>query len=114
MAQKRAVQIAVISLRDLGVGDQVVVEVGPAHRMDVVVGHDPELVLDLASDVVALLLDCTRRRAGVVEVEVDLGVRRHPEFGEQVVDHRGAVGIQDLALDGADPPPRSGRARCRR
>ena len=28
---------------------------------------------------------------------------RHPELGEQVVDHRRAVGIQDLALDRADP-----------
>jgi hypothetical protein len=78
-------------------------EVGPAHGMDVVVGHDAELVLDLAPDVVALLLHGTRRRAGVIEVEVDLGVGRDPELGEQVVDHRSAVGIEDLALDRADP-----------
>ena len=83
--------------------DQVVEEVGTAHRMDVVVGHDAELVLDLAPDVVALFLYGTRRRAGVVEVEVDLGISSDPELGEQVVDHRGAVGIQDLALDRADP-----------
>jgi hypothetical protein len=33
-------------------GDQVVEEVGAAHRVDVVVGHDAEFVLDLAPDVV--------------------------------------------------------------
>jgi hypothetical protein len=32
---------------DLGVGDQVVAEVGRAHRVDVVVGDHTELVLDL-------------------------------------------------------------------
>jgi hypothetical protein len=30
-------------------------------------------------------------------------VLRDPELGEQVIDHRTAVGIQDLALDRADP-----------
>jgi hypothetical protein len=52
---------------------------------------------------VALLLDHPGRRAGVVEVEVNLGVRRHAELGEQVVDHRRSVGIENLALDRTDP-----------
>jgi hypothetical protein len=60
-------------------GDQVVEEVGPAHRVDVVIGYDSEFVFDLAPDVVALLLNRTGRRAGVVEAEVDLGMRRHPD-----------------------------------
>jgi hypothetical protein len=42
----------------------------------VVVGRRPQLVLDLAPDVVAFLLDRTRRRAR--EVEVDLGVGGDP------------------------------------
>jgi hypothetical protein len=37
LAQESAVQIAVISLRDLGVGDQVVEKVGAADRMDMVI-----------------------------------------------------------------------------
>ena len=50
-----------------------------------------------------LFLHGARSRAGVVKVEVDLGVLGDPELGEQVVDHRRAIGIQDLALDRADP-----------
>ncbi len=32
-----------------------------------------------------------------------MSVGGDPELGEQVVDDRAAVGVQDLALDGADP-----------
>jgi hypothetical protein len=95
--------LSMIPHPDLGVGDQVVEEVGAADGVDVLVPLRAEFVLDLAPDVVTLLLDHAGCRAGVVEVEVGLAVRRHPELGEQVVDHRRAVGIQDLALDGADP-----------
>ena len=102
LAQEGAVQVAVVGRRDLGVRDQVVEEVGAADRVDVLIGLGAQLVLDLAPDVVALLLDRPGRRAGVVEVEVDLGVGGDPELGEQVVDHGTAVGIQDQALDRAD------------
>ena len=95
--------LSMIPHPDLGVDDQVVEEVGAADGVDVLVGLGTEFVLDLAPDVVALLLDRTRRGTGVVEIEVDLGVRRHAELGEQVIDHCGAVGVQDLAFDGADP-----------
>ncbi|MDH3772585.1 MAG: hypothetical protein OET79_16570 [Nitrospirota bacterium] len=65
-------------------GDQVVEEVGTADGVDVVVGSRTQLVLDLAPDVVALLLDRTGCRAGVVEVEVGLGIGCDTELGEQV------------------------------
>lgn len=84
-------------------GDQIVEEVSATDGVDVVVGRSTQLVLDLAPDVVALLLDRARRRARVVEVEVDLDISGDAELGEQVVDHLAAVGVQDLALDGADP-----------
>jgi hypothetical protein len=82
--------------------DQVVEEIGAADCVDVVIGLRPQLVLDLPADVMALLLHCPCGRACIVEIEVDLGVLADPELGEQVVDHRTAVGIQDLALDRAD------------
>ena len=71
--------------------------------MDMVIRLSAELVLDLAPDVVALLLDHPWRRAGGIQVEIDPGVLGDPELGEQVVDHRRTIGIQDLALDGPDP-----------
>jgi hypothetical protein len=82
LAQEGAVQVALVSLFDLGVGDQVVKEVRTADRMDMVVRRGTELVLDLAPDVVALLLDHPRRRAGGIEVEIDLGVLADAEASE--------------------------------
>ena len=68
LAEEGAVQVAVISLRDLGMGDQVIEEIRAAHGVDVLIRLGAELVLDLAPDVVALLLDAGRR-AGVVKVQ---------------------------------------------
>ena len=59
--------------RDLRVGDQVVEEVGAADRVVVVVGCRAQLILDLAPNVTALLLNHAGRRAGVVQVEINLG-----------------------------------------
>jgi SAM-dependent methyltransferase len=70
------------------VGDQVVEEVGAADGVDVLIRLGTQLVLDLAPDVVALLLDHPGCRARVVEVEFDLGVRRDPEPRYDVSEKR--------------------------
>jgi hypothetical protein len=47
LAQEGAIEVALVRLLDLGVGDQVVEEVGAADGMDVLVRLGAQLVLDL-------------------------------------------------------------------
>jgi hypothetical protein len=99
LAQEGAVQVALICLLDLGVGDQVVEEVGAADGVDVLVRLRPELVLDLAPDVPgrqsARSAERTSRKDGA-------GVSAGPEPGRSTLLLSLAAGTPDAVGDHLD------------
>jgi hypothetical protein len=99
-AQLRCFLLLQVRRTHLDVGDQRIPERVGAERVDALERHAAEHLGDRALHAVGGLAQ--RARVGArVEIEIDLGELRHPEFGEQVVQRR-AVGVEDDAGQGAD------------